>query len=197
MNKLKNKIKLTYFINLFFLLFLSSCAKYEGKKLPAPHAPIHNKKNIKVSRKALTQKESRKYFSGRNLLARGYQPVQIYIENNTDKTYYLNPNLITLPLESASSVARSMQRNVGWKITKYFIIGGPVWAAIEGVASHDANKMIKSDMGEKSIRLNTAVKIRPHGIINKVMFVAKENYNSDFDVSLIEHKTNKRIKFKL
>ncbi|MFH1461481.1 MAG: hypothetical protein ABIF12_00845 [bacterium] len=197
MKKIINKIKTYFLYFLSVLLLFPSCAKYEGKRLTAPYAPIHEKENIEVAQKALSEKECQYYFGGRKLIERGYQPIQIYVKNNTNETLYLNPNYITLPLEPASSIARKMHRNVGWKITKYFIIGGPIWAAIEGVASHDANKVINADINEKTVRLDHAIKIRPYGIINKVMFVAKENYNSDFNISLIEPKKNKIIKFNL
>lgn len=194
---INNKAILSIFSGLLILLIMPNCAKYEGKQLKAPHAPVHTKDNIEVSKKALTKEECKHYFGGRNLVARGYQPVHIYVKNNTNQTLYLNPNYITLPLEPASSVARKMYRNVGWKVTKYFIIGGPIWAAVEGVASHDANKMINADIKEKAVRLDKAIKIRPYGIINKVLFVAKENYSADFDISLIEPKSNKKITFNL
>jgi hypothetical protein len=199
MKKIKNNLKKIFLIlnSLFLLLFLSSCAKYDGKKLSKPYAPVHEKNNIEVAQKALTENECKEYFGGRNLLKRGYQPIQIYVKNNSDRTMYINPNYITLPLEPASSVAKKLHRDIGWKVTKYFFIGGPLWAAIEGVASNDANKVIDSDINEKSVRLDRAIKIRPHGIINKVMFVSKENYPQDFNISLIEAKSNKRIKFNL
>ena len=197
MKKINNKAITSIILGLFILLILPNCAKYDGKKLTAPRAPIHEKENIEVAKKALTEEECKEYFSGRNILARGYQPVHIYVKNNTNKTLYLNPDYITLPLEPSTSVARKMYRNTGWKITKYFIIGGPIWAAVEGLASNDANKMIKADMREKSIRLDKSIKIRPYGIMNKVLFVAQENYSADFNISLIEEKSNKKIEFNL
>ncbi|MBD3273562.1 hypothetical protein GF385_04415 [Candidatus Dependentiae bacterium] len=197
MKKIKNKIVISLTAGLLLLLSLPNCAKYEGKKLNSPQAPIHEKDNIEVAKKALTQEECKEYFGGRNLMKRGYQPVHIYVKNNTNKTIYLNPDYIELPLESASSVARKMHRNVGWKVTKYFIIGGPIWAAIEGLASSDANKTITADVNEKAVRLDKAIKIRPHGIINKVLFVAKENYSADFKLSLVEPKSNTAYEFNL
>ncbi len=194
---INNKAIVSILSGLLILLIMPNCAKYEGKRLQAPYAPVHTKDNIEVSKKALTEEESKNYFGGRNLIARGYQPVHIYVKNNTNKTLYLNPNYITLPLEPASSVARKMHRNIGWKVTKYFIIGGPIWAAVEGVASYDANKMINADIKEKAVRLDKAIKIRPYGIMNKVLFVAKENYSADFDISLIEPKSNRKITFNL
>lgn len=197
MKKTNNRAIKSIILVLFIVLILPNCAKYEGKKLTAPYAPIHEKENIEVAKKDLTEKECKEYFGGRNILARGYQPVHIYVKNNTDKTLYLNPDYITLPLEPSSSVARKMYRNIGWKITKYFIIGGPIWAAVEGLASNDANKMIKADMREKSVRLDKVIKIRPYGIMNKVLFVAQENYSADFSISLMEEKSKKLIEFKL
>lgn len=195
LKKQKNILLLVY---ITFLLILPNCARYKAQKLTPPQAPIHEKDNLVVAKKTLTEDEAKKIFGGRKIIERGYTPVQIYIKNKTDKTYYLNPNDIQAPLEASSNVARKLHRSVGWKTAKYFVIGGPIWATIEGLSSYEANKTINTDFREKTVRLDEAIKIRPYGIINKVMFIPNESYVSDnLKITLTSPELKKRVMFDL
>ena len=138
----------------------------------------------------------RRAFGGRNLISRGYQPIQIYIMNNSNKSYYLDPNSITLPIEPGDKVSRKIHRDLGWKTAKYYLIGGPIWAIIEYIFSNEANKSIDADFKERTINPSRGIRIRPYETINKVIFVANENYTRHFGLTLTENKSKKQIEFK-
>ncbi len=198
MNKNIIKKNISILLTLVALAILPNCARYKAKKLYPPQAPTHEKDNLVVAKKTLTEEEARKIFGGRKIIERGYTPVQIYVKNKSNKTYYLNPNDIQAPLEPSTSVARKLHRDVGWKTAKYFFIGGPLWATIEGVSSYEANRNINTDFREKTVRLDEVIKIRPYGVINKVMFIPNENYTSDnLKITLTSPELKKRVLFDL
>lgn len=194
---LKNKQRFILFLGLILILILPNCAKYKSTKLNPPQAPTYEKSDLVVSKKILTETEAQNIFGGRKLWDRGYVPIQVYVRNKSNKTYYLNPNDIEIPLESSSHVARKLHRNVGWKSAKYFLIGGPLWAAIEGYSSYEANDAINEDFNEKTVRLDRTLKVRPYGIVNKVMFVSKDNFVDNFKMSLIDPKAKRKVTFDL
>lgn len=179
------------------LLALPNCARYNPKPLsPHTYSHVKEKEGVEISKRALTEYDCKEYFD-RKLLTRGYQPVQVCIKNNSNKTYILDSDKIKLPLEQVKNVSNKLHRDVGWKATKYFIIGGPVWAALEGYSSYEVNKKIDDDFKLRTINENDLIKIKPRGVINKVLFVSTENYSNNFDITLTEEKEHKEIKFEL
>lgn len=93
---------------LFFLVFLlSGCIKYTPHPLVKPERPNIEKNDVKISTKLLTRKDCRHYFN-RNCIRYGFQPIQLCIENNSDKLLVLNLADINLPLEQKELVARSL-----------------------------------------------------------------------------------------
>jgi hypothetical protein len=171
------------------------CAKYDPQHLDVPRGKLKQKEGVVVAKKALTEEECRTYFD-RRLLKRGYQPVQIYVKNETDKTYVLDSYNIGMPLEPVKKVMNSMHRNVPWKATKYFLIGGVIWGTLEGIMSYDVNRKIDDDLKERSINENDIVQIKPYGVVNRVVFVAKNNYDdSNFSLKLLDTESKKELKF--
>ena len=183
---------------LLLLAILPNCARYNPKELIRPknsNSKI-NKDGLVASKKVLTENECKKYFN-RKLLARGFQPVQLFIKNKTNKTYTLKAEDINAELIPVKRVSRKMHRNVGWKATKYFIIGGPIWAALEGYSSHEVNGKINSDLEERAIEENSKFKIKPNRILNKVFFVRKSKSIEDFNIKLIDSETKEKITLNL
>jgi len=193
----KLKAFVVLLIGSILLIALPNCARYNPKPF-SPHTYSHTKEKegVEISKRTLTEYDCKEYFD-RKLLARGYQPIQVCIKNNSDKTYILDSEKIELPLEPVKNVSNKLHRDIGWKATKYFIIGGPIWAALEGYSSYEVNKKIDNDLNARTINESDLIKIKPHGVVNKVMFVSTGNYSSNFDITLTEEKNHKEIKFEL
>ena len=189
MNKSLNSLALLT-VSIVLLATLPNCAKYKPRPLSTPRGIVHEKEGVEVAKQALSEEDSKRYFD-RRFVVRGYQPIQLHISNNSNKTYYLDANNIKLPLEPVRIVSRKLHRDIGWKATKYFVIGGPFWAAIEGFRSHEVNKEIDNDLLDRSIDENDIIKIKPYGVVNRVMFVSNTNYVSKFELSLIDENKQK------
>ena len=194
-------LKNIFFASLLLIVLLTAgCLKqeaYEPKRLSAPLGMIQEKNNIIVTKNVLTDNECKKIFGGRRLLARGYQPVQIYIKNNNPEPLMLDPNYITLALENPKAVAYSMHRNLAAK-TMWFLRNteNAEYAKVKAKVSESINKDIDFDIEEKSLNINTKTIIRPYGILNKVVFILTENYQSSFNLSLFD-KNNDKVTFNL
>ncbi len=185
---------------LVILLLTTGCLKreaYQPKRLTTPAGMVQEKNNIVVTKKALDDNECKKIFGGRRLLARGYQPVQIYIKNNNPEPLTLDPNYITLALENPKAVAYSMHRNLAEK-TMWFLRNteDAEYAKVKAKVSESINKDIDFDIEEKSLNINEKTIIRPYGILNKIIFVLIENYQSSFNLSLFD-KNNDKVTFNL
>jgi hypothetical protein len=176
------------------LVLLPNCAKYEPEHLRKPAGQTKKKQGIEITKYVFNEDDCLKYFD-RKIVKKGYQPIQLFIKNNSNKTLFLKSDDITLPLVPVKNVSLKLHRDISWKITKYFLIGGPAWAALEGYRSHEVNKKIDADFVNKALSDKDIIKIKPNKICNRVMFVTKENYESHFDVTLTDKKSNNKIKF--
>ena len=202
-NLKKNICLISYLINSTFMFLgfilitcFFGCAKYNPKPLRAPSGIIKQKEDLEVSKKIFSEKDCKSFFD-RKLIERGYQPIQLYIKNNSDQVYVLNTKDITLPIEPVNNVALSTHRDVAWKATKYFLIFGPILGALEGFNSYEVNKKIDSDFTYKAMGENDVIEIKPGGIFNKIMFVANENLQTNFNLRLTSLNKKEKVSFEL
>ncbi|MCK4650745.1 hypothetical protein KAT08_01090 [Candidatus Babeliales bacterium] len=173
---------------LTFILILPHCAKYKPQRLHQPNGINHEKNDIEITKYVFCEDDCKKYFD-RKIITKGYQPIQLFIRNKTNKILLIDSNDITLPLVPVKNVVNKLHRDVGWDATKYFIIGG--FRAIE------INKQIDEDFSQKTIGYDDIIKIKPNGTFNRVMFVTRENYTSSFGITLIEQESKEKINFDL
>jgi hypothetical protein len=183
---------------LLFTIFLSGCARYNPKPLTKPDGTMDQieERNIKIIKKELAERDNRKFFD-RKLIARGYQPIQLYIQNNSNHILTLDSDNISLPLETEKDVTDKMHRDYLAKITKNFIIGGPILATAEWIQSYNCNSKIDEDLKNKGFFEASSIKIKPHQAFNRVLFVKLNNYNSDFDITLVDMRSNEKMTFDL
>jgi hypothetical protein len=178
------------------LLLLAGCAKYKAISLPSlAQAPVKN--GISFAYKAFNSGESKMYL-GRNLLEKGYQPVQITITNNTDRTYKITPASLSMPIVDPWFVAESAHsstvgRSVGYGAAAVVLTCGilAIPAIVDGVKSHKANKKLGMDYSAKAFKLDSF--LRPHNTLNGIVFVQSGSYNSDFTFTITDTKSNEII----
>lgn len=174
------------------LIILPNCARYEPTTLRTPAGQIKEKDGVEVTKYVFNEDDCQTYFD-RKIIKKGYQPIQLCIKNNSNKTLVLKSDDIALPLVPVKNVSEKIHRDVSWKTTKYFFIGGPAWAALEGYRSYEVNKKIDKDFAQKTLGDEDVIKIKPNKMCNRVMFVTKENYNAEFKITLTD-KANKNEK---
>jgi len=130
---------------------------------------------------------------GRDLLAKGYQPVHLFIENHTDKTYLFTKNGISIPFADSEEVAKKVHTSTLARATGYgaaAILLSPIFAVpaiVDGIGSARANDLLDNDYAAKGVKDQS---IYPYSHANMILFVPKEEYQTSFSVTLINEKTS-------
>lgn len=183
--------------NIFFWLLLpfavifTGCASYNAAPLSVIQENVIQKEGVTVSGKLLNKLECKTYFD-RNIIGKGYQPIQIAVSNNSDKTYVLRRSSIDLPLASAEWIAglvhtSTIGRALGYGVGGVFIPLLFIPAVVDGFSSAEANKRLDTDFHAKA--LADVHMIPPHVTLNKVIFVPMNQRKEQFVVQLTDAAT--------
>jgi hypothetical protein len=181
------------------LLLLSGCASYQATSLSrldsdAIETNSGDKiEHIYITAKAFNKADCKRYLD-RDVLAKGYQPVQLFIENNTNEHYLFSHDRINLPYASSEEVARTVHTSTMGRILGYGIPGVLIAfplvipAVVDGIKSFEANEALDRDFYTK-----TAVDrvIAPKSTLNRLLFVPRSEYQPTFTVTLIEQESKK------
>jgi|GEM_PF-1332559 len=176
------------------LFIISGCAKYSPRPLLVPSSCSQNvkenKKSINVRAMALSDSDCKYYFS-RRVISKGYQPVQLYIKNDSERTYALDYRDINMKLENNYAVAKKLhlndlQRFVAWAIPSLLFWPLLIPGFIELVLVNDANNELDSDFSNRVFGSYDHFVIRPHTVGNFVMFVRLENYTPELHLKLVD-----------
>jgi len=149
--------------------------------------------DILVVAKAFNKADCQKYLD-RDVLSVGYQPVQLYIQNNSDKAFVFISDRVSLTCASAQEVAEKVHTSTVGRAVGYGAAAALVFlplvipAVIDGVKSSQANTALDSDFAAK-VAGNQM--IFPHAHFNKIIFVPVGEYQSCFSVMLLDPESNK------
>jgi len=196
------KRNISCFILLFSLVFVSfyGCASYKPTPLPnlqpefAPYS--ENIENVTLACKALSEGECKKYFD-RDIIDKGYQPVQMTIINDTDNSILFHPDGVSLPVCPPEEVAKKCYTSTAGRATAYGVGALFLWplaipAIVDGVKSHEANTELDKDFGERNIGQMVII---PHTTHNGVIFISNEDYQESFTVKLVNKETRQKYEF--
>jgi hypothetical protein len=175
---------------LFLLtLLLTGCASYKASNLSAldPYS-VRNYPEIDgmhIGCKAFTKEDCLTYL-GRNVIAKGYQPIQLTFQNTTDKTYIFSSKEISIPCTNTQEVAQSVYTSTLGRVVGYSLLVLP--AIVDGVKSMKANSSLNEDFHEKA---REHFIIPPGSYKKTLVFVPRAHYHPIFDLSLLEQETGK------
>jgi|SRR5579862_3326364 len=199
------KKKVFVFIPLsIVILFLTGCASYKAASLNILSSEMIqtsyvNTETVLISAMAFNKADCKKYLD-RDVIKKGYQPIQICIQNNSDKNYLFSLNRISLSCARPEEVAEKVHtstvgRAVGYGAAAWFTCGlFAIPAVVDGVKSAEANEALDNDFSAKTARDQT---IFSHSHLNKLIFVPVNEYQQNFNITLIEQKSNKQKIFNI
>lgn len=179
---------------------LTSCASYSASPLcdPSPDLVYSAPKNegVSIVSKAFTLEDCYKFLD-RDVLAEGYQPVQIYIQNDSDKRYIFSLNRLNLPVARTEEVADKVHtstvgRVVGYSVGALFLSPLVIPAIVDGIKSSNANKALDHDFLAKAARDQI---VFPHSRINSLIFVPSQSYQNFYTITLIDQDSSQPIVF--
>jgi hypothetical protein len=183
-------------ITIGILVTAGGCAKYKQASLTKPIGDTVEKNKVHACAQELSNTDCRRYFS-RNIGKKGYQAVQLCIENKSTNTVVLDASTINLPIENKDHVASRLHidatpRVVGWGVAGLFIWPFLIPAVVEAVQVPQANRMLDNDFDSRVLDMHSRVSIKPYASLNTVFFVRKENTSDVLQFSLkdVETKTS-------
>ena len=184
------------------ILLLSSCATYRAVSLPilSPEfAPFSQEQNgVTVSCKAFTKADSKRYL-GRDVISKGYQPLHLSVQNETNRYLLFSAQGISLPVVPPDEVASKVHTSTAGRATAYGVAGLFIWpllipAVVDGVGSSQANQQLDADFSAKGASEQI---VQPYGTLNKILFVPTSDYNNSFTVTLVDKETKENIRFNI
>ena len=182
-------------------ILLTGCASYQANSL-SPLNPEHvrtyeNMEGISIGCKAYTVEDCYNYLD-RNVIAKGYQPVQLTFYNQSNKSYLFSTKGVSLICASPKEVARTVHTSTAGRVTGYTLggLGGilvlpstfPLFipAIVDGIKSSNANGALDADF---SVKAKDSFEIRPNSYSTTLVFVPKAYYTPIFELSLSDQKT--------
>lgn len=197
----KNYLFLIIIIN----VALTSCASYRATALNNLSPDListtktKHREDVVVCAKTFDKCDCKKYLD-RDVIACGYYPVQLYIENNSNRDYAFSLSRVSLPCARPEEVAEKVHtstvgRAAGYGAAAFFTCGLFVIPAIvDGVKSSNANAALDSDFCAKAARDQI---VYQHSHTNMLIFVPASAYQSTFTVTLLDQGTNQAKTFRV
>ena len=187
---------LSIVLGIIGICFLSGCAHYKTQPLNqlTTRSSKKNTQSICFANDILTKNDCKKYLD-RNVIRKGYQPVQITVTNNTNRCLKLSKANISLPQTPALEIVKKVHTSTVTRATSYGIASLILWpmvipAIVDGVGSSQANQKLDQDFAKKELADQV---ISPFNTINGLIFVPVEKFDSKFSITLIDAQTNERF----
>lgn len=186
--------KTNLFIIAAIAAFFTGCASYQASSLSALDPDFvksySEAQDLEIGCKAYTVDDCFAFLD-RNVIAKGYQPVQLTFKNASDKRYVFSTKHLTFPCASAEEVAHRVHTSTVGRIAGYGVGGLFVWplfipAVVDGIKSSNANTALDKDFDQKA---KNDLLIAPHSYSKTVIFVPKAHFSPIFDVSLLDEET--------
>ncbi len=182
------------------LILLTGCASYKASSLSSLSSEAimyssntTDKDEPVVIAKAFNKADCKKYLD-RDVIKEGYQPIQLYIQNSSDKSYSFSLSRISLACARPEEVAEKVHtstvgRAAGYGAAAVFSCGLlAIPAVIDGVKSSQANESLDNDF---SLKTASDTIIYPYCNMNKLIFVNRDEYQPSFNVTLIDTESKK------
>ena len=174
-------------IGIFFLF-----SEYEAYRPKTPPflgsiAEPFKDKGVHIRAKAYTKKESKMYLS-RNLLSRGYQPVQLTIQNNTAHGYLLSNHGVDIPNASAKQVAfrvtsSAIPRSIAFKVAGLIFWPFLIPGVIDSILTFKSHMHLQHDFYAKSIKDRGEI-LLPFSTVHRIIFIPRDEFSPDFTLYL-------------
>jgi len=179
------------------LVFLTGCASYNALPLNSMSSEVIDvtkpamRTDVTIAAKALSRSECIRYFD-RDVIEKGYLPVQLYIQNNTKNAYVFSLNRVSLSVARPEVVAAKVHtstvgRAVGYGAGALLLWPLAIPAVVDGIKSARANQALDADFDAKCAQDQI---ISMHSHMNKVLFVPRSEFDSSFTVTLVDAESH-------
>lgn len=178
------------------LLTLTSCAHYQAQPLTTLQESRFSdtEKPVALFCKIFTKSDCKRYLD-RDVLAEGYQPIQISLQNNSRQEFIFNTDAISLPCVMPDEVADKVHTSTVGRAVAYGVGGIFLWpllipAVVDGFGSYHANQQLDSDFDTKAV---TSQLLFPYARLNGIIFVPRKSFTPDFTITLYDRETREKL----
>ena len=186
------------------IIVFSGCGYHRPQAVLSPPTEGQEKiiEKVLMRIKPLRDFECSYYFDNR-LVSRGIQPIQLCIQNNSEKYYVLNGEDISLPLMGKRDVGAVLYKNIVGRsivwltgtIAFFWKLFLPI-LLVDTLFCLQANKEISNDITSICINPKQKLVVAPHSKIHKVLFVPVGQYHHHMTIVLREQENNGEITFR-
>jgi hypothetical protein len=175
-----------------------SMARYEAISLSKlrPDRFDDKKHALDFSYRIFTKADCKKYLGTKKIIARGYQPVQIQITNNSNQNVKFSLNNFgefqCAPYEEVVEQLHfsPVKRGVCWMLGGFVLWPLFIVGIIDIIEAPKANDRISADFSRKSL---TDQVIRPNVSINGLIFVPTEQFTPQFSFTVTNQSDEKIV----
>jgi hypothetical protein len=179
------------------LIVLAGCANYQASSLSAISSTNSSKaEKVSASWKVFDTKDCETYL-GRDVLAKGYVPIQMTLENHSEDPLFISPDHFNIVLVPPQKVAEEVHTSTAGRVAAWGA-GGLIFfplmipAVYDGLKSAEANRSLDADYSSKAITTRT---ILPYTSLSGIIFVPKEQMDRSIDMFVVNQRTQERISF--
>ena len=170
---------------LSMVILLSGWNSYDASGF-APVAAAEEP-GVFITSKAYTPEESKKHLD-RDLQSRGYQPVQVTIQNNTADTLLYDEASVSLPSANPSKIAlkvskTALPRAIGYKIAGLIFWPFMIPGTIDTFRTFKAHKRLKRDLKARAIKEEA---ISPYSTVHRMIYVPMAEFKEHFTIKLTD-----------
>lgn len=193
--KFKNKI--IAFIGIIALLGLSGCARYRGRplnRLAVDVLPNSKEQFIAFDYQVFDKSDCLTYLD-RDVICKGYQPVQIAFVNNSKRSFGISNESFSFICVPSEEVARTVHTSTVKRVVGYGVAGLFIWpllipAVVDGVGSSEANQQLDTDFAQKSLRHQT---VKPYAMTNSLVFALTSDFDENFTLTVTDKETREHF----
>ena len=189
--------KVLLFLSAFVLLMVPGCAHYKARPLKKLNVNAPTSKNEQFLALSYTMFDCDDCIAylGRDLLAQGYQPVQIEFTNHSKYSFYLSENCFNIPQAPIDVVAKLVYTDTTGRAVGYGVAGLFIWplvipAIVDGIGSAQANEQLDTDFARKALCDRLVTK---YNSANGLIFVPVEEFNPNFTLTVTSIETDKEF----
>jgi hypothetical protein len=180
-------------IGLFSLL--SGWTSYQEGVIPTLERTSESRK-VTIETKVYTPEDSKQYLK-RDLISRGFQPIQMTIHNNTTSVVTVEDFDAEQP--TAGQMARQVMkdvipRSIGYRVASLVFWPFAIPATIDTIKNLQTYSKMKRDFAARSIKLEI---IPPYSTLNRVLFVRSEDLKDNYTLTLYDQFTGKLDEYKV
>ncbi len=186
------------------IVLLAGCGYHRPQAVLTPPNEGQDQtiKNVLVRLKPLRDFECSYYFDNR-LVSRGIQPIQLYIQNDSDSYYVLDAKDISLDIMGKRDAGSVLYKNMVGRSIVWLAGIAFVWQLflpillVDTLFCMQANKEITNDITSICINPKQKLVIAPRSRTHKVLFVPVDSYYHHATIVLKEQdKEDVELAFK-